>query len=77
MSAPCLRSSPACPTRSTPTTQPKPPARPASTPQGIFEHGTLRRRDGELARTLEKEVGCGLSPQVLLLAQVPVYDLFE
>src|SRR5690606_23234388 len=32
MSAPCARSASAWPTRLTPTTQPKPPARPASTP---------------------------------------------
>src|SRR5215213_148480 len=32
MLAPCSRNASACPTRSTPTTQAKPPARPASTP---------------------------------------------
>src|SRR4051812_49547434 len=45
--------------------------------QCIFEHGTLRRRDGKPARTLEKEVRCGLAAKILLLADLPVDDLFE
>src|SRR3954454_19753324 len=45
--------------------------------QGIFEHGTLPRRDGKPARTLEKEVGGGLAAEILLLADLSVDDLFE
>jgi hypothetical protein len=45
--------------------------------QGIFEHGTLRRCDGKPARTLEKEVRCGLAAKILQLADLRVDDLFE
>ena len=38
--------------------------------EGIFEHGTVRRRDGEPARTLEKEVRCGLAAKILLRADL-------
>src|SRR4051794_17158563 len=45
--------------------------------QGILEHGTLGRRDGKPARTLEEVVRGGLAAKILLLADLPVDDLFE
>ena len=61
-SAPCARSASACPTRSTPTTNPNSPcAARLDAGQRILEHGRLRRLDAERPRAGEIGVRRGLA----------------
>ena len=72
-SAPCSRSASACPSRSTPTTKPNPPARPGlDAGQGVLEHHGLLLRHVQVSRRGEERVGRGLARQVPLLRDHPV-----
>ena len=65
MSAPCASSSSACPTRSTPTTQPNPPARPASTPASASSKTAAWAGPTPSVRRGEERVRRRLAAQVL------------
>ena len=77
-SAPCARSSSACPTRSTPTTQAKPPARPAATPASASSKTAAWPGATPSARAPGQEgVRGGLSFQVVTLGDQTVDALLE
>ena len=77
-SAPCARSSSAWPTRSTPTTQPKPPARPAATPASASSKtAACAGADAERPRAGQERVRRGLALQVVALGDDAVDALLE
>jgi hypothetical protein len=75
--APCARSSSAWPVRPTPTTKPKPPARPASRRQRVLEDRRRQRLDAHRARRGQERVGRWLAAQVLAVGDHAVDDLLE
>src|SRR5215212_413961 len=72
MLAPCSRNASACPTRSTPTTQAKYPARPASTPASASSKTPASPGATPSARAVQEGVGGWLPLQPLALGHHPV-----
>ena len=67
MSAPCASSASRWPTRSTPTTKPKAPARPAATPASASSNtAASARADAERLGGGEEHVGRGLAGELPL-----------
>src|SRR5260370_9299870 len=72
ISAPCCFSASACPTRSTPTTNPKPPARPAATPASASSKTTAALSLSPRARAPARKVsGAGFPRRCSCSATTP------